>query len=79
MNYKGYEAYEVIINYVDNNRADFGNMTASYDRINTLEVRKSNVEVWHTTWHILKVFDILEDEGDTLTSNFNIYKLLKGF
>ena len=49
MNYKGYEAYEVIINYVDNNRADFGNMTASYDRINTLEVRKSNLEVWHTT------------------------------
>ena len=45
MNYKGYETYEVINNYVDNNRAEFGNMTASYDRINTLEVRKSNVEV----------------------------------
>ena len=49
INYKGYEAYEVIIKYVDNNRAEFGNMTASYDRINTLEVRKFNVEVWHTT------------------------------
>ena len=76
---KSCETYDSNIDYVDRYGSEGGDVTASYDRINTPKVRKIQCEgMSYYLTYLEEKFYIIVDEGETLSQYFKRENLIKG-
>ena len=77
--HEGSKAYDEVIKFFNKHGTEGGVVTAAYDKINHLKVKRVTCDGMALYLNMLeKQFDALHDEGKTVTEKFKRDHLIKG-